>query len=163
MLGSGDGAGSTLNSMSKPGTQNKTTQKLGGRTAHERSKKPNTTSRKTGARQKAHQRQEPGEPDRRGQKGQGGSRTQVSPFTFFGRFRFLGRRPFFVARFWSRRPLGRETGVSSVSIPIPKGAHARPRRVAMDAGASKLSPPCSLPRGWRASRALVLPRAPTRA
>ena len=45
---------------------------------------PNTTKHKTGPKQKAHQRQAPGEPDRRGQKGQGGSRTQVSPFTFLG-------------------------------------------------------------------------------
>ena len=28
------------------------------------------------------------------------------------------------ARFWGRRPLGRESGVSSVSTSIPKGAHA---------------------------------------
>ena len=165
MLGSGDGARSTLNSMSKPGTQDKTTQKPGARTAHERSKKPNTTKRKTGARQKAHQRQAPGEPDRRSQKEQGGSRTQVSPITFFWEGPVLGSAPFLCgsvfgsapfascvqnadtavrltrfggrhcARFWGRRPLGRETGVSSVSIPIPKAAHARPRGVSM----SKLS------------------------
>ena len=30
------------------------------------------------------------------------------PVYIFGRVRFLGRRPFFVARFWGRRPLGRE-------------------------------------------------------
>ena len=52
MLGSGDGARSTLNSPSKPGTQNKTTQKPGARTAHERNKKRNTTKRKTGPRQR---------------------------------------------------------------------------------------------------------------
>ena len=52
MLGSGDGARSTLNSTSKPGTQ---TQKTGARTAHERGKRPNTTKHKTGPRQKAHQ------------------------------------------------------------------------------------------------------------
>ena len=84
MLGSGDGARSTLNSTSKPGTQNETTQKPGARTAHERSKKPNTTKHKTGPRQKRHPRRGPGEPDRRSQKEQGGSRTPVSPFTFLG-------------------------------------------------------------------------------
>ena len=93
MLGSGDGARSTLNSTSKPGTQNKTTQKPGARTAHERGKRPNTTKHKTGPRQKAHQRQAPGEPDRRGQKGQGGSQTLVSQFTFW-EGPVLGSAPF---------------------------------------------------------------------
>ena len=35
---------------------------------------------------------------------EGGSRTQVSPFTFFWEGPVLGSAPFFVARFWGRRP-----------------------------------------------------------
>ena len=123
MLGSGDGARSTLNSMSKPGTQDKTTQKPGARTAHERSKKPNTTKRKTGARQKAHQRQAPGEPDRRSQKEQGGSRTQVSPFTFWAG-PVLGSAPFLYGSVFGSAPfascvLKRQRSISSFALRTP--------------------------------------------
>ena len=83
-----------LNSSSKPGTWNKTTQKPGARTSHERDKTPNTPKRKTGPGQKEHQRQVPGEQDRRpvGQSGK-----QDSSFTFYllEGFGSLVRRPSF--------------------------------------------------------------------
>ena len=52
---------------------------------------------------------------RQGPGGTGRKPDTSFPVYIFGRVRFLGRRP-----------LGRESGVSSVSTPIPKGAHAPP-------------------------------------
>ena len=59
-----------------------------------------------------------------------------TPTTVVRLMRFGGRHD---ARFWSRRHLGRESGVSSVSTPIPKGAHAPPEGVPWMPGFKALS------------------------
>ena len=120
MLGSGDGARSTLNSMSKPGTQNKTTQKPGVRTAHERSKKPNTTKRKIGP------ESAPATSARRTRQARPGG-TGRKPDTSFPVYNFwegpvLGSAPFFVARFWAPFAscvLKRQRSISSFPLQTP--------------------------------------------
>ena len=75
------------------------------------------------ARQKTHQRHAPGEPDRRGQKGQGGRRTLVSPFTFL-EGPVLGSAPFLCGSVLGSAPfvscvLKRQRSISSFALRTP--------------------------------------------